>query len=54
MDKIFPDVEARISCGGKFVKIEPSDIMEGYTSDYPCEWKKSVEKIKLIGKEADV
>lgn len=54
MDKIFPDVEARISCGGKFVKIEPSDIMEGYTSDYPCEWKESVEKIKLIGKEADV
>lgn len=42
MDKVFPDIKARISCGGKFVKIEPSEIMEGYNAEYPADWKNAV------------
>ena len=46
MDKIFPDIKARISCGGKFVKINPSVIMEGYECEYPHEWKDKIEEYK--------
>ncbi len=51
MDKIFPDIKARISCGGKFVKINPAVIMEGYDGEYPEEWREHIEN-KLRKKEA--
>lgn len=54
MDKIFPDIKARISCGGKFVEIDPSVIMEGYNAEYPPEWKNSVGERKSFKKEAEL
>ena len=54
MDKIFPDIKARISCGGKFVEIDPSVIMEGYNAEYPLEWKNSVGERKSFKKEAEL
>ena len=51
MDKVFPDIKARISCGGKFVKINPAVIMEGYDGEYPEEWREHIEN-RLSKKEA--
>lgn len=52
MDKIFPDIKARISCGGKFVKINPAVIMEGYDGEYPEEWREHIENRLREKKEA--
>ncbi len=46
LDNLFPDIKVRCSVGGKFVEINPSDVFESINSDFPNEWKDSVESIK--------
>ncbi len=46
LDNLFPDIKVRCSVGGKFVEINPGDVFESINSDFPNEWKDSVESIK--------
>ena len=38
----FPEISARISCGGSFVPIEPSLVLEGLDIGFPAEWSGKV------------
>lgn len=42
LDRFFPEISARISCGGSFVPIEPSLVLEGLHSGFPVEWSGKV------------
>ena len=42
LDRYFPEISARISCGGSFVPIEPSLVLEGLGSSFPAEWSGKV------------
>ena len=44
LDRFFPDVKARFSCGGSFVEIDPGEVIEGLRCDYPQEWAKNVTR----------
>ena len=54
MDKVFPEIKTRISCGGKFVEIAPEEVFEGYSGTFPEKWRESVEIGKCPHKEADL
>ncbi len=44
LEKFFPDIEARIACGGSFVPIDAGKVIEdlgGYGS-YPQDWLANV------------
>ena len=38
LDRFYPEIAARISCGGSFVPIEPGLVLEGLDSGFPAEW----------------
>lgn len=38
LDRYFPEINARISNGGKYHQIDPSAILEGMAASYPSEW----------------
>ena len=42
LDRFFPEISARISCGGSFVPIEPSLVLEGLDGSFPAEWSGKV------------
>ena len=42
LDQFFPEISARSSCGGSFVSIEPSLVLEGVDSGFPAEWDSRV------------
>ena len=42
LDRFFPEISARISCGGSFVPIEPSLVLEGLEGGFPVEWSGKV------------
>ena len=42
LDRFFPEISARISCGGCFVPIEPSLVLEGVDSGFPAGWSDKV------------
>ena len=42
LDRFFPEISARISCGGSFVPVEPSLVLEGLDGSFPAEWSGKV------------
>ena len=42
LDKYFPDIKTRISNGGKFHEIHPSEVFEFIACPFPNEWKDKV------------
>ena len=40
--KEIAEISARISCGGSFVPIEPSLVLEGLDGSFPTEWSGKV------------
>ena len=42
LERFFPEISARISCGGSFVPIEPGLVLEGLDSGFPAEWSGKV------------
>ena len=54
MDKVFPEIKTRISCGGKFVEINPEEVFEGFDGVFPENWKEAVEIRKHPCKGADL
>lgn len=49
LDKMLPDISTRISVGGKFEKIHPSEIFEYPFDDFPSEWLDNVTEYKAGG-----
>ena len=42
LDHFFPQIKTRIACGGSFVEIDPSVVIEGLEKPYPPEWNDMV------------
>lgn len=51
LDRYFPEINVRISNGGKFHQINPSDILEGMEVSYPSEWHSRVTIAKDVPKD---
>jgi len=51
LDRYFPEISARISNGGKFHQIDPSDALEGMEASYPGEWHSRVTIARDTPKE---
>jgi len=43
LDKFYPDIKTRISNGGKFLEIDPSEVFEKIAKPFPDEWKSRVK-----------
>ena len=43
LDKLYPDINTRISVGGKYVKINPANVFEGINAEFPEKWRDAVE-----------
>lgn len=48
LNRFFPDLKARISCGGSFVSIDPATVIEGLEQPFPAEWGQCVTRRKTI------
>lgn len=48
LDRFFPSLKARISCGGSFVAIDPAAVIEGLEQPFPEEWGQCVTRRKPI------
>ena len=46
LDHFFPEIKARIFCGGSFVPIDPGTVIEGLEREYPKDWHTHVTCIK--------
>ena len=44
LNRFYPDITARVSCGGTFLKIDPADVIEGLGEEFPTEWLDRVER----------
>jgi PRTRC genetic system protein A len=42
LDKYFPEIKTRISNGGKFHEIDPTEVFEFIEEQFPSEWKEKV------------
>ena len=45
LDRFYPDITARVSCGGTYLEIDPDLVVEGIGEDFPTEWLDQVERI---------
>ena len=44
LDRFYPDITARVSCGGTFLEIEPADVIDGIGEEFPVEWLDQVKR----------
>lgn len=49
LDKFFPDIKTRISNGGKFLEIAPSEVFAYIGQPFPNEWKEKVSYAVCVG-----
>ena len=43
LDHFYPEIKARISCGGSFVEIDPATVIEPLDRSFPDEWLEYVD-----------
>ena len=44
LDRFYPSIAARMSCGGSYQEIDPSLVLEGIGEEFPTEWLDQVER----------
>lgn len=44
LDRFYPTITARMSCGGTYQEIDPSLVLEGVGEEFPPEWLDQVER----------
>lgn len=47
LNRFFPSITARVSCGGTYLEIDPHLVMEGIGEEFPKEWLTKVERVPL-------
>lgn len=47
LNKFFPSITARVSCGGTYMEIDPHLVMESIGDEFPTEWLDQVERIPI-------
>ena len=49
LDKFFPDMTVRMSCGGAYLELDPGCVLESFGAVFPQEWR---TKVKLIRRDS--
>ena len=49
LDKFFPDISVRMSCGGTFLELDPATVLESVEDEFPMEW---LDKVKTCRRPA--
>ena len=44
LQQFYPDISARVSCGGTYLGIDAADVIEGVGEEFPPEWLEKVER----------
>ncbi len=48
LDKFFPDVTVRMSCGGTYLELDPGTIIESVGETYPAQWRENVKPAQSL------
>ncbi len=48
LDKFFPDITVRMSCGGTYLELEPGTIIESVGETYPAQWRENVKPAQSL------
>ena len=49
LDKFFPDITVRMSCGGAYLELDPGCVLESFGAVFPAEWR---TQVTLLRREA--
>ena len=52
LDKFFPDIAVRMSCGGAYLELPPGCVLEGFGALFPQEWHSNVKPLSRIAPPA--
>lgn len=52
LDRFYPSITARVSCGGVYQRIDPSTVLEGMGQGFPNEWLDHVTRSEGLSKQA--
>lgn len=47
LNRFFPSITVRVSCGGTYMEIDPHLVMESVGEEFPTEWLDQVERVQL-------
>ncbi len=45
LDKFFPDITVRMSCGGTYLTLPPGCVLESFGAVFPAEWRNQVQPL---------
>ena len=48
LDRFYPQITARVSCGGTYMQIDPGIVMEGIGEEFPVEWLDQVTRERVL------
>ena len=48
LDKFFPDITVRMSCGGAYLELLPGCVLESFGALFPQEWRSNVKPLSRI------
>ena len=51
LDRFYPDIAARVSCGGTYLPINPNLVMEDINEEFPLEWLHRVLRVEGMTKQ---
>ncbi len=46
LDKFFPDITVRMSCGGTYLELDPGCVLESFGAVFPAEWRTQVTPLR--------
>ncbi len=46
LDKFFPDITVRMSCGGTYLTLPPGCVLESFGAVFPAEWRDQVQPLR--------
>ncbi len=46
LDKFFPDITVRMSCGGTYLMLPPGCVLESFGAVFPAEWRTQVKLLR--------
>ena len=46
LDKFFPDISVRMSCGGVYLPLDPGCVLDSFGAVFPAEWRDQVQPLR--------
>ncbi len=54
LDRFFPEISVRMSCGGVFHPVDPAMVLEGIGEEFPCQWLDRVRTQRQAPRHVEV